>query len=153
MIFQNKTRRTKLCDGSHKDTVSDKDLMRHFVCFAFSQSEKSLQILKKAVCALSHSVVSDTLVTPWTVAHQAPLSMGFPRQEYWNISFSRGSSSLRDWTCVSCIGKWSSALQTNLPTEPLGRLCLYSFSEIFKIIFTIITLNSFSGRLPISFWI
>ena len=24
------------------------------------------------------------LVTPWTVAHQAPLSMGFPRQEYWS---------------------------------------------------------------------
>ena len=23
-------------------------------------------------------------VTLWTVAHQAPLSMGFPRQEYWN---------------------------------------------------------------------
>ena len=22
-------------------------------------------------------------VTPWTVAHQVPLSMGFPRQEYW----------------------------------------------------------------------
>ena len=22
--------------------------------------------------------------TPWTAAHQAPLSMGFPRQEYWN---------------------------------------------------------------------
>ena len=22
-------------------------------------------------------------VTPWTVAHQAPLSLGFPRQEYW----------------------------------------------------------------------
>ena len=22
------------------------------------------------------------LVTPWTVAHQAPLSIGFPRQEY-----------------------------------------------------------------------
>ena len=21
--------------------------------------------------------------TPWTIAHQAPLSMGFPRQEYW----------------------------------------------------------------------
>ena len=25
-----------------------------------------------------------TLVTPWTVALQAPLSMGFPRQEYWS---------------------------------------------------------------------
>ena len=22
--------------------------------------------------------------TPWFVAHQAPLSMGFPRQEYWS---------------------------------------------------------------------
>ena len=25
-----------------------------------------------------------TLVTTWSVAHQAPLSMGFPRQEYWS---------------------------------------------------------------------
>ena len=24
------------------------------------------------------------VVTPWTVACRAPLSMGFPRQEYWN---------------------------------------------------------------------
>ena len=22
---------------------------------------------------------------PWTVAHQAPLSMGFPKQEYWSV--------------------------------------------------------------------
>ena len=25
-----------------------------------------------------------TLVTTWTIAHQAPLSMGFHRQEYWS---------------------------------------------------------------------
>ena len=25
-----------------------------------------------------------TIVTPWTVAHQVPLSMVFPRQEYWS---------------------------------------------------------------------
>ena len=25
-----------------------------------------------------------TLATPWTAAHQAPLSMGFPRQEHWS---------------------------------------------------------------------
>ena len=25
-----------------------------------------------------------TLVTPWAVAHQAPLSMGFSKQEYWS---------------------------------------------------------------------
>ena len=29
-----------------------------------------------------------TFVTPWTVARQAPLSMGFSRQEYWSgLSF------------------------------------------------------------------
>ena len=25
-----------------------------------------------------------TFATPWTVAHQTPLSMGFLRQEYWS---------------------------------------------------------------------
>ena len=28
--------------------------------------------------------MSDSFSTPWTVAHQTPLSMGFPRQEYWS---------------------------------------------------------------------
>ena len=28
--------------------------------------------------------MSDLFATPWTVDHQAPLSMGFPRQEYWS---------------------------------------------------------------------
>ena len=28
------------------------------------------------------SVFKGLFVTPWTVAHQAPLSMGFSRQEY-----------------------------------------------------------------------
>ena len=32
---------------------------------------------------LSHSDMFDS-VTPWTVAHQAPLSMEFSRQEYWS---------------------------------------------------------------------
>ena len=36
------------------------------------------------MCMLSHSVVSASSATTWTVAHQAPLSMGFPRQEYWS---------------------------------------------------------------------
>ena len=39
---------------------------------AFSRSE---------VKSLSHVQL---FVTPWTVAHQAPLSMGFSRQEYWS---------------------------------------------------------------------
>ena len=32
---------------------------------------------------LHHSVMSDSAAL-WTVAHQAPLSMGFSRQEYWS---------------------------------------------------------------------
>ena len=28
--------------------------------------------------------MSDFFVTPWTIAHQAPLSMGFPGQECWS---------------------------------------------------------------------
>ena len=35
------------------------------------------------VVLLSHSVLSDS-ATPGTVAHQAPLFMGFPNQEYWS---------------------------------------------------------------------
>ena len=33
---------------------------------------------------VSHSVVSDSFVTPWTVTHQAHLFMGFSRQVYWS---------------------------------------------------------------------
>ena len=45
-------------------------------------------------------------VTPWTVTHQGPLSMGFTRQEYWSglpMCSSRGSSRPSDWTRVSYI--------------------------------------------------
>ena len=28
--------------------------------------------------------MSDSVVTPWIEASQAPLSMGFPRQEHWS---------------------------------------------------------------------
>ena len=65
-------------------------------------------------------------VTPWTVACQGPLSVGFPRQEYWAaISSSRVSFLLRNWTCVfwiSCIGDYS------LPylTETSQHACVFS---------------------------
>ena len=34
--------------------------------------------------SISHSVMSNSYVTPWTVAHQASQSMEFSRQEYWS---------------------------------------------------------------------
>ena len=33
---------------------------------------------------LSHFSHVQLLVAPWTAAYEAPLSMGFPRQEYWS---------------------------------------------------------------------
>ena len=41
--------------------------------------------LSSYACSLfSRKVVSDSFLTRWTVVHQAPLSMGFPRQEHWS---------------------------------------------------------------------
>ena len=40
-----------------------------------------------------------TLATPWRVTQQVPLTMGFPRHEYWSrLSFSSPGDLLKDWT-------------------------------------------------------
>ena len=39
--------------------------------------------LSLSCAVISHSVVYDS-ATPWPTAHQAPLFMGFSRQEYWS---------------------------------------------------------------------
>ena len=62
--------------------------------------------------------------TPWTIAYQAPPSMGFSRQEYWSglpFPFSRGSSHPRDWTRVSCIADrcftvWATRERLSIPS-------------------------------------
>ena len=45
---------------------------------------KHHKTFKKCVCMLSNFSCVRLCAHPWTVAHQAPLSMGFPRQEYWS---------------------------------------------------------------------
>ena len=71
------------------------------------------------------------LATPWTVAHHAPLSMGFSRQEYWSgLPFpSLG--------CLSDPGieSRSPAMQADsLPSEPQGEpscvLCIVSINYV-----------------------
>ena len=48
----------------------------------------------------SRSVMSDSFVTTWTVAPQAPLSMGFPRQEYWSgLPFPPPRASFKTLAC------------------------------------------------------
>ena len=59
-------------------------------------------------------------VTPRTVARQAPLSTGFPRQEYWSglpFPFS-GDLPDSDRTCVSCISRIG---RCTLSTAPPGK--------------------------------
>ena len=50
--------------------VSELEDWENFLCNAFS-------VLCRSSCV-------QLFATPWMVAHQAPLSMGFPRQEYWS---------------------------------------------------------------------
>ena len=47
-------------------------------------TEKGRVVLKNACTVLSCFSPVQLFETPWTVAHQAPLSMGFPKQEYWS---------------------------------------------------------------------
>ena len=63
-----------------------KDVM-HFLSFILSNFVFFccyLTILILCVCVLSHFSCFRLFVTRWTVAHQAPLSMRFSRQEYWS---------------------------------------------------------------------
>ena len=45
--------------------------------------ENQRTVLRKKIIVMSLSYVRPA-VTPWTVAHQAPLSTGFLKQEYWS---------------------------------------------------------------------
>ena len=59
-----------------------------------------------------------TLVTPWTIACQSPLSMGFSRQDHWSGSPFPSPGDLSDLG----IEPRSPALQADfLPTEPQGK--------------------------------
>ena len=47
-------------------------------------------------CILSRFSHVSIFATPWTVAHQAPLFMGFSRQEYWSGLLCLSSGDLPD---------------------------------------------------------
>ena len=80
---------------------------------------KKTQLAKVHLTFLgSRSGVSDS-TTPWTVAHQAPLSMEFSRQEYWSGLLFLSPGDLPD----PGIKTESLALQVDSsPTEPLEEL-------------------------------
>ena len=76
-----------------------------------------------------------TLATPWAVTCQAPLSIGFSRQEYWSdfaISFSRASFQPRIWTWISCV---AGRFFTDWATREAPFHCIYV--HLFKIYYLI----------------
>ena len=72
-------------------------------------------------CMLSHFSHARPFETPWTVAQQAPLSIGFSRQEYWSGLPCPPSGDLqtRNLTCVSYVYMYRQA--GSLPLVPPGN--------------------------------
>ena len=75
------------------------------------------------MCVLSHDQL---FVTPWTVVCQAPLSMGFSRQEYWSgLPFL----TLRDVPSpgIQLTSPVTPELETRIfTTEPPGKPSLFA---------------------------
>ena len=70
--------------------------------------------------------------TPWTSAHQAPLSMEFSRQQYWSdLPFPfKKSSQPRDRTCVSYIGRWIFYHWATWEAQESNKLTLKKFLRL-----------------------
>ena len=66
-----------------------------------------------------HAQLCLTPCIPWTVGHQAPLSMGFSRQEYWSGLPFPSPGDLLDPGMESR----SPVAGGFFTTEPTGRLC------------------------------
>ena len=65
-------------DQSSKQFTSACDFLGAYKYFSKNCETTLLMLL------FSCLVSSDSFVISWTVAHQTPLSMGFPRHEYWS---------------------------------------------------------------------
>ena len=85
-------------------------------CFVIKVSVKAMDTHRESE-AKSLSRVQ-LFATPWTVGHQAPPSMGFPRQEYWNGVPFPSPGDIPD----PGIEPGSPTLQADaLPSEPPGK--------------------------------
>ena len=61
-------------------------------------------------------------VTTWAVAHQAPLSMGFPRQEYWSVVPFPSPGNLPNSGTEPESPAWQADSTAEQPGKPVG-LC------------------------------
>ena len=90
------------------------------VCPGYCNREEAPWGRYRTFSVLSLSVVSNS-AAPRTVAHQAPLSMEFPKQEYWSeVPFLTPGHHQTHISYVSCIVRW--ILYHSTPWKALGSL-------------------------------
>ena len=76
-------------------------------------------------CMLSHFACVWLFATLWTVALQAPLSMGFSRQEYWRGCCFLLQGTFRTWgshRCLICLLHWQAGTLAGAPPGKLDGL-------------------------------
>ena len=82
------------------------------------------------------SVVSDSFAISWTVACQAPLSMGFSRQEYWSRLPFPFPEDLLNLGIEPTSPAWQA---DSLPSEPPGKPMMNYGKEHFHILAQLLT--------------
>ena len=76
---------TSLINGLSIDVLSIAPVRKVQTLLGWQSSPGHLWVKPKlCACVLSRFILVRLFATPWAVAHQAPLSMGFSRQEYWS---------------------------------------------------------------------
>ena len=105
--------------------------------------KQEIKTKKKKKKSLSHVQL---FVTPWTVAHQAPPSMGFSRQEYWSALPFPSPGNLPD----PGIEPRSPTLQADaLTSQPPGKQAAHRFVSVNRVSVSSIRKNFQINCLPL----
>ena len=110
--------------------------------FSWSDIFSSFELQAKFLTKLIFRVYAQSLscvqlfVTPWTVAHEVPLSMEFSMQKYWNIMPFPSPRDLPN-------------LGVELSLFPMTRMCIALFIYFFL---TLVTLTAYRWAKCIDFF-
>ena len=102
----------------------------------------------RRVCVLRRAQLCET---PWTVAHQAPLSTGCPRQESWSgLPFPSPGDLPDPSTELPCLALAGKFFTTELPGKPIPstRFSFSSSSQSRLIVTKWPLLSSYHPRIP-----
>ena len=93
-------------------------MVSHDLSLGLSRSEATIITTVKVKVKLLSPV--ELFATPWTVAYQAPKSMGFSRQEYWSgLSFPSPGDLSDPGIEPGSPALQSDALPSELPRKPV----------------------------------